>query len=176
MYLEKSSMRRVFSALAVTSCLLAGIPAIALAQGLPGLTIFSGVERQNQLNFRLDYGRRSLWDNYRLRIPANKMQLAVSQINISYPDYYTGQFDTNRIEVLARDKSIPVREVNWDRDNHSLQISLTEPIEPGDRVEVILSNVRNPDFGGTYYFHARVISPGDIPLPRYVGTWILDVN
>ena len=35
-------MRRLFSALAVTSCLLTGLPAIGLAQSMPGFTIFGG--------------------------------------------------------------------------------------------------------------------------------------
>ena len=45
-------MKRLLSALAVTSCLLAGLPAITLAQN--GLTLFSGVKSENQLPFRLD--------------------------------------------------------------------------------------------------------------------------
>ena len=49
-------MRRLLSALAVTSCLLAGLPVMTWAQSLPGLTLFSGVKSENQLPFRLDFG------------------------------------------------------------------------------------------------------------------------
>ena len=66
-------MRRLFSALAVTSCLLTGLPAISLAQSMPGFTIFGGPDRANQLNYRLDYGKAGMsGDRYRLRIPSQK--------------------------------------------------------------------------------------------------------
>ncbi|MFM6244668.1 MAG: DUF2808 domain-containing protein, partial [Dolichospermum sp.] len=41
---------------------------------------------------------------------------------------------------------------------------------------LVLSNVQNPSFGGVYYFNCRVLSPGDVPLLRYIGTWIISIN
>lgn len=67
-------MRRVLSTLAVTSCLLIGLPAGSWADSLPGFTLFSGVKSENQLPYRLDFGGVSnMWDRYRLKIPAKKM-------------------------------------------------------------------------------------------------------
>jgi len=51
-------MRRLLSALAVTSCLLTGLPTVSSAQGLPGLHCLA-VSRGNQLPFRLDFGGQS---------------------------------------------------------------------------------------------------------------------
>jgi hypothetical protein len=176
MFATKSYMRRIFSAIAVTGCLLSGLPAITWAQGLPGLTIFSGVERQNELNYKLDYGTRDMWDRYRLRIPAKKMKLGALQFKIDYPDYYNGKFDPKKIQVWAKDKSLALQKVNWDKANHTILIELKEPLEPGKSVELVFDNVKNPDFGGTYYFNASILSRGDVPLPLYVGTWILSIN
>lgn len=174
---KKFSMRPLVSALAVTSCLLTGLPNLSLAQGLPGLTIFSGVERQNILSYRLDFGGQAdQWDRYRLRIPAKKMETGAAQLIITYPDYYKGKFDTKRVEVLVSGKKVPVQEVNWDKENYKLIISMKDPVPAGKKLEVQLSNVKNPAFGGTFYFQCGILTPGDVPLPRYLGTWILTIN
>lgn len=170
-------MKRLLSALAVTSCLLTGLPAITLAQSLPGLTLFSGVKSENQLPFRLDFGGQpNSTDRYILRIPAKKMKLAVAQFAITYPNYYEGTFDPKDVEVKVKGKKVLLSEVKWDKEGRIIQIFPQEPVPAGDRVELILSNVQNPSFGGVYYFNCQVLSPGDIPLLRYLGTWIISIT
>ena len=172
------SKKTLISTLAAASCLLGSLPAISWAQSNPGLTIFSGVrDRDNLLNYHLDFGGRAGgWDRYRLRIPKRKMELGVAQIAISYPDYYEGKFDVDRIEVRLDGESQPLSEVNWDKENYLVQIYLEEPIQAGQDVEVVFSNVKNPSFGGTFYFNCQILTPGDIPLPRYLGTWVLSIG
>lgn len=168
------STKRVFAALAVTGCLLTSLPAVSFAQG--GLTIFSGVERENQLKGFPQNGRSGNWDRYKLEIPAKKMKLAVSQISISYPNYYKGEFDTKEVEIQVKGKKVPLQEVTWNPENYLIEIFPQEPIPAGNKVEITLSNVRNPTFGGMFYFNCRILSPGDVPLVRYLGTWILSIN
>jgi hypothetical protein len=168
--------RRLFSALAVSSCLLTSFPVLTKAQGLPGLVLFSGINRESQLNYVLDYGRRDMWDRYELKIPAKKLKLGVAQFEIEYPEYYDGKLDKDKIEVLVKGKSVPLQTVNWDKEGHRIQIFPQEPIQAGNDVKVIFNNVKNPPFGGTYYFHCHIFTPGDVPLPRYVGTWILSIG
>ncbi len=177
MFSVKSSMRRLFSAATVISCVITGFSTISLAQSNPGFTLWSGVRREDQLNYFLDFGGRANgWDRYRLRIPAKKMELGVAQFTISYPDYFDGKFDTDSIEVRVKGESLPISEVNWDKENHIVQIYMEEPIPAQSKVELVFSNVKNPPFGGTYYFECRILTPGDIPLPRYLGTWILSIS
>lgn len=168
-------MRRLFSAIAATGCVLTGIQTITSAQVTSGLTLFSGVERQNQLNYRLDYGSENMWgDRYRLRMPASKMPLGVSQIQIDYPDYFNGEFDQKQIEVRLKstNKSLPLQAVNWERGKRQITIDLKEPLEQGKDLEVVLNNVKNPD-SGFYYFNCSILSPRDIPVAQYKGTWLL---
>jgi hypothetical protein len=170
-------MKRVLSTLAVTSCLLASFPAVTLADSLPGFTLFSGIKSENQLPFRLDFGGQSnTRDRYILRIPAQKMKLAVAQFAITYPDYYKGTLDPKNVEVKVKGKKVPLAEVKWDKQGRLLEIFPQEPVPSGSRVELILSNVQNPAFGGVYYFNCQVLSPGDVPLLRYLGSWILSIN
>jgi hypothetical protein len=172
--------KRFVSAIALSTSLIAGLQHLSLAQGNPGLTLWSGVERENILNYHLDFGGRpNQWERYRLRIPANKMESGASKFIITYPDYYDGVFDKDKIEVTYGDKyrkTAKIREINWNRDTQRLEIELEEAIAPKTRVELKLSNVRNPRFGGTYYFNAQVIPADQFPVPLYVGTWILSIE
>jgi hypothetical protein len=170
-------MRRVLTTLALTSCLLAGLSAATRAQSLPGFVLFSGVKAENQLPFRLDFGgQTNNWDRYILRIPQQKMKLAVAQFSVTYPDYYKGSFDTKAVEVRVKNKKVPLSEVRWNKEARILEIFPETPVPAGSKVELVLSNVRNPAFGGTYYFNCQVLSPGDVPLLRYLGSWILTIS
>lgn len=170
-------MQRLLSTLAVTSCLLTGLPAITWAQALPGLTLFSGIKAENQLPFRLDFGgQTNNTDRYVLKIPANRMKLAVAQFAITYPEYYKGTFDPQNIEVRVKGKKVPLTEVKWNKESRLIEIFPAEPVPAGGSAEVVLSNVRNPSFGGVYYFNCQILSPGSVPLLRYLGTWILSIS
>ncbi|MCL2931579.1 MAG: DUF2808 domain-containing protein [Trichodesmium sp. MAG_R03] len=175
-------MKRILSALIVSSCLLTGFSMASLAQGMPGFTLFGGPEQKNQLNFRLDSGKSGTWDRYRLRIPANKLNLAVAQLSIFYPNYYKGTFDTKKIEIRVgggnseKPESILLDEVVWDQENNFIEIYPSEPIPAGNKIEVVLHNVKNPRFGGMYHFNANIRTPGDVPLLRYIGTWLLSIE
>ena len=148
-----------------------------MPKGLPGLTLFGGVKGDDNLNYRLDFGGRSgSFDRYRLRIPAKKMKLAVAQFNISYPDYYKGTLDPKDVEVIVKGKSVPLQEVKWNKENNYIEIYPRNPIPSGGAVEIQLSNVRNPAFGGMFYFNCQVLSPGDVPLLRYLGTWVISIS
>lgn len=172
-----SLKRKLLATLAATSCLFLGVVPIAQAD----LTIFSGVDDQDDiLPHSFDFnGLPGARDRYRLRIPRKKLESAVAQLQINYPDYYRGEFDPDNIEVLYGedyDESAEISEIIWDEENHLIQIYLQEPIPADNKIEIKMSNVKNPRFGGTFYFHAQVLGPGDVPLPSYLGTWILSIN
>ncbi|HEY9652463.1 MAG TPA: DUF2808 domain-containing protein, partial [Coleofasciculaceae cyanobacterium] len=129
MVLKKSSLRNLLGAVAVTSCLLIGVSASSRAQNNSGFPLWSGVARENQLNYYLDFGGQANgWDRYRFRIPGKKLELGVAQFSITYPDYFDGKFDKDRIEVRVKGKSLPLSQVTWDKENQLIQIDLEEPI------------------------------------------------
>ncbi len=174
--IAKVSPKKLISSLTLAGCLLLGAQALTLADGNSGLTIFSGVERKDQLNYYLDFGGhpRQL-DRYKLYIPGKKLTQGASKFFISYPDYFDGQFDTERVEVRVKGESMPVREVYWDKESRVLEIDLVKPIEASNQVDIVLSNVRNPGFG-TYYFVGDALAAGDIPVRLYLGTWIVTID
>lgn len=176
MLFKKATARKYLSAIAITASLITGLPTLTTAQGLPGLTLFGGPQRENQLNYRLDYGDAGTWDRYRLRIPAKKVQTAIAQFAIDYPEHYEGKFDKDEIEVKVDGKSVPLSEVIWDKDNRLIEIYPQDPIPAGNKIELVFSNVLNPSRRGMYYFNCRIISPGDVPLLRYLGTWVLTIS
>lgn len=170
----KKSLRKALSAIAVSGCVVLASATSGLSQGLPGLTIFGGVDREYELGYRLQNGgilnRR---DRYYLRIPAEKLELATDLFVITYPDTYEGELDPNDIEVRISGDSVPLDEVNWDEENHFIEIYPSEPVPANSRVEIVMSDVTNPRRTGTHYFNALVRAPGDVLPPQYVGTWIL---
>lgn len=171
-----ASMPRRAFAVALSTCLIAAVPSLSLAQGLPGLTLFGGPKRENLLNFRLDYGTAGVWDRYRLRIPAKKVQLAIAQFSIDYPEHYKGKFDKNAITVRVEGKKIPLQEVVWDKENRLIEIYPQEPIAANNDIEIVFSNVFNPTTRGMYQFNCRILTPGDVPLLRYIGSWVLTIS
>ena len=169
-----SSWKRFFTTLAISGCIVSSIPLISYAQG--GLTIFGGIERENILNYRLDYyGRRKGRDRYRLRISGKKLIRGAARFFIKYPDYFDGKFDVDKVEVRVDKESLPIREVFWDKESQVIEIDLEEPLRESKKVELVFSNVKNPDMG-TYYFHCDVLPAGDLPIREYVGTWIISIS
>ena len=171
------SFKRIFTTLAVSSLLIGGVQAMTSAQSNPGLTIFSGVERENILNYHLDFGGHAgSFDRYRLRIGSKKMTQGAAKFFIAYPDYYKGKFDQDKIEVRIKGESLPLREVVWDKESRIIEIDLETPIKESKKVEIVFSNVKNPRFGGTFYFHCQVLPAGDLPIRQHLGTWILSIG
>ena len=179
------SAKNVISALALSGCLLTGVQGISWADSNPGLTIFSGVKRDNLLSHNLQFGGRpNGWDRYKLYIPGKKMTEGASKIYVDYPENYEGVFpkndqedlDQESIEVRVKGEPWPLRAVYHDEESRIIEIELETPIEESTKVEVVFSNMKNPRFGGTYYFNCNVMSAGDIPIRLYVGTWILTVQ
>jgi hypothetical protein len=174
----KRLARRVFAATAIASCLLTGAATTVMAQGLPGLTIFSGVQDGFELSYRLDnQGRTNRFDRYRLRIPPSRMEFAVSRVSITYPENFRINFNVNNVRIRVRvdGDEVPINEASWDVDNRIIDIYPEADIPANSAVEIVLDNIRNPR-AGFYYFNAMVYSPGDLPLGRYVGTWILNIG
>ena len=178
MSFNKSLLKPLLTGVALATCTLGGIQTIAVAQGTPGLVIF-GNRDVDILNYYLDFGGvANERDRYRLRIPRKKLANGATQFTISYPDYFDGKFDTDKIEVRVdndKDKSLPLKDVVWDEENRFIQIDLAEPYQGEKKVEIVLSNTRNPDVG-TYYFYAQVIPAVKAPVPQRIGAWVLSID
>jgi len=174
---SRTSVQTVFSSLAIATCLTGIFPLLTQAEGLPGLTIFGGPGSNENLGYRLDFGGNANgWDRYRLRIPGKKMGLAVAQFAISYSKDYKGTFNEKTIEVRVKGKRVKLREAKWKKDDLVIEIVPEEPIPAKSDVEIWLENVKNPSGGGMFYFNLQVQSPGDLPLYRYLGTWVISIS
>lgn len=170
--------KSLLTALALAASTIAGVHTIANAQGTPGLVLF-GDRDVDILNYYLDFG--GIADNrdrYRFRVPKKKLANGVTQFVISYPDYFDGKFDTDRIEVRLdndKDKSLPLKNVVWDEENRLVQIDLAQPLKDPKKVELVFSNVRNPDVG-TYYFYGQVVPAVNVPVPERIGAWVVNID
>lgn len=172
----RPSLKNTLATLGVAGCLIASIPLITNAQGGSGLTIFSGVDRENVLDYYLDFnGQRHGRDRYRLRIPGKKLMQGASKFYIFYPDYYDGKFKEDKIEVRIDGEPLALSDVIWDKENYLIEIDLEEPLKESKKVELVFSGVKNPDVG-TYYFRCEVLPAVDLPIRQYIGTWIISID
>lgn len=178
MFASKSRLKSFMTALTLATCTLGGVHTIAQAQGGSGLILF-GNKDVDILSYYLDFG--GIADNrdrYRLRIPKNKLANGATQFVISYPDYFDGKFDTEKIEVRVngkKDNALATKNIVWDEKNHFIQIDLEKPLLTAKKIELVFSSVKNPDVG-TYYFYAQVVPAINAPVPQRVGAWVISIN
>lgn len=174
--LNSQILRQLLPYLVMTGCLVAVVPVVQ-ADSLPGFVLFSGVDRSDQLSYRLESGERNATDRYYLKIPGSKIdRLGAGSIQITYPDYYKGKFDDQKVEVLVGDRAVAVKSVKWNREKYSIQIDLAQNVKTEGEIQVVLSNVKNPDLSGMFYFNCEVKSSPEFPVARYAGTWILSID
>ena len=180
MFLDKSlfkPLKPLLTALTIATCTVGGVQTIAFAQGTPGLVLF-GNRDVDVLNYYLDFG--GIADNrdrYRFRIPKKKLQNGVTRLVISYPDYFDGKFNTDKIEVRPnreKKESLPLK-ATWDEENRLVQIVLDTPLKDPKELEIVLSDTKNPDVG-TYYFFAQVHPATGTPVPEQIGAWVVNIN
>lgn len=178
MFSAKSCLKSLLTVSLLAGCTLGGVKSIAIAQGNPGLILF-GNKDVDILDYRLDFeGIADNRDRYRLRIPKKKLANGATQFVISYPDYFDGKFDTDKIEVRVngkKDNSLALKNVVWDEENRFVQIDLAEPLREAKKLELVFSSVRNPDVG-TYYFYAQVVPAINAPVPERIGAWVISIN
>lgn len=187
MFINKSFWQPLLASVTLASCTAMGIHNLAVAQGNPGLIIF-GDRDIDPLNYRLDRGGDAKErDRYRLRIPKKKLQNGAIRFVIAYPDYFDGEFDLEKnkegdgyknISVRPngeKDEALKLKNVIWDRENRFLQIDLAEPLTKPKKLEIVLSNTKNPEMG-TYYLRAQVTPAIDTPLPETIGAWVVTIN
>lgn len=177
MNIRHLSKTGLIAGLAIATCLASSLPLVARAQsgGLPGLTIFGGPEEE--LSYRFDFGgTRATTDRLRLRLPGDKLELGVNEILITYPETYTGDFETDEIDVRVDGDNQTIDDIVWDEDRREIRIYLAEPIPAQTSVEVVLSDLYLPRRRGMHFFEGYIYAPGDVSIGRKVGTWVVTVD
>jgi hypothetical protein len=156
--------------------------------------LWSGLENRNDelqfcWDFEMNAGGR---ERYRFMIPAEKIPEGVSKIRISYDEKYTGKFDGNKIELRVDGESVPrealdilnEEEANFIEIGIDLELldelgkqNLRAALEQGHSLEVVCHNVKNPNFGGMFYFQGSFLpANNEVPVFLDIGTWIVSVN
>ena len=148
MFTVKLPYRSFLATLALSGCLLGGLPLLTWAGGNPGFTLFGGVDRKDILDYYLDFGGRpNIRDRYKLYIPAKKLTQGAKKFFVSYPDYFNGKFDTDSVEVRVNGKSLPLKGVYWDKESRFIEIEMLEAVPANTKVDLVFSNVQNPETG-----------------------------
>jgi len=160
-----------------------------VAQSLPGLTLrWNGNEGGfKELKYVLNSGRTNALDTWMLLLPGKELDVAAMQVSVTYPSYFNGRFDNSAVKlklcsaggVMARtrcDKDVPTSSIEVDRDNGRIDFFPTKPIPAGTTIGVVFDSMINPSNPGMLQFNASIISPGDLPLSKYVGSWLITIE
>jgi hypothetical protein len=167
--------------LGIVSCLAVACavvsPSVVRAQSNAGFILFGGI-KDSALDYCLDNGSSGRSDRYYLEIKPQKFK--VSEVIITYPEHFTGSFDTSDMKLRVTDqcrggKDLEIESATWDKETRRVTIVPKEAIPSKTALRVVLSNVRNPDYSGFYQLDARVMR-ADIPVPVYVGSWVITLD
>lgn len=167
--------------LGIVSCLAAACavvsPSIVRAQGNAGFILFGGV-RDSALDYCLDNGTSGRRDRYYLEVKPQSFK--VSEVIVTYPSHFTGGFDTEDIKLRISDqcrggKDLEIESVTWDRESRRITIIPKEAIPSKTPLRIVMSNVRNPDYSGFYQMDGRVLR-ADVPVPVYIGSWVITLD
>jgi hypothetical protein len=195
-------MKRLLSVLATIGCGLAAVPDATLAQATGGFTLYGGPQRGYELGYYLARGKADVRDRYELEIPGEKLNSPVTKISIDYPDYYKGRFNTKKVEVMVGEEGttmqcqektateetnpeemtpdenaqMPPCWVRWEPEAHLIEVEFNEPVAPRTNLELVFDRVKNPVFGGMFYFNCRVSTVTGPQFPQYIGTWVLAID
>ncbi len=149
------------------------LPEANYAQSTSGVILFGKI-RDRALEYYLDYGRANQVDRYYLEVPGQ--DYSVAEIVITYPDTFKGEFDPAGIDLRVGDKKVPLESAKLDAENRVISVVPKDPLAPKRPSKVVLSYVRNPEFGGLYQFDARVKSADAAPIFRYIGSWVIGID
>lgn len=198
-------MKRILSLLATLAtigCGVAAVPDVTLAQAKDGWTLFGGPQRGYELDYNLSRGKADVRDRYELEIPGEKLNSPVTKISIDYPDYYKGEFNTKKVEVVVGNEETTMQcqempdpdeetgQVNlsneeraeypcwvrWQQASQLIEIQFTEPVAAKTNLELVFDRVKNPVFGGMFYFNCRVSTVTGPQFSQYIGTWVVAIN
>ncbi|MEO0456222.1 MAG: DUF2808 domain-containing protein [Cyanobacteria bacterium P01_A01_bin.114] len=181
----KRFARWCISGLAIAAT-FAALPALpGGAQTGEGLTIWGGVDAERRLPYRLFNNEpRSTRAHYFLRVPSNRVDRALTDLRIIYPDAfneYNGRFSLDEDDIKVhlgrsdRGEEVGIDEVVWTPEANQLDIYLLEQIPEDTYFTVVLRHVRNPDRALQQPFGLYAPSPG-APLNTIVGIWNLSLG
>ncbi len=165
----------IVSCLAIAAAVFS--PSAAHAGCNAGFIIFGGI-KDNALDYVLDSCTSGRTDRYYLEIKPQKFK--VSEVIITYPEHFNGSFDTDdmKLRVTADalgGKDLEIASATWDKETRRITIVPKEAIPSKTPLRVVLSNVRNPDYSGFYQLDGRVMR-ADIPVPVYIGSWMITID
>lgn len=171
----KSTKLAIGALAAITLTCVASIakPSPSIAQSTSGIILFGNI-KDKALSYYLDSGKARGDDRYYLEIPAQKFKVA--QILVTYPSSFTGEFTPDSIDLRINDKNVPLESTRWDKESRIIEVIPKEAIPANRASKIVMSSVRNPMFGGLFQFDARVLGADDLPVLRYVGSWVIGID
>ncbi len=163
--------------LLLVGSLLSGLGSLLLpgSVGAQSGLVITGSEGVPVLSYRLDFrGIRGRLDRYRLTIPPQNV--AVAEVQINGDRNFDARIDPENVRLEVEGNPVDLEAVYWNEEFRSLEVVARQPIAAGQEMQLILSNLRNPESAGIYRLEARVRGTEPNPLFRNVGNWLITID
>ncbi|MBW4700199.1 MAG: DUF2808 domain-containing protein [Aphanocapsa lilacina HA4352-LM1] len=150
-----------------------------LAQG--GFVLFGGErDANNNLSYSMINNRSKVRFNM-LDLMFRPQNVAIAELQLTYPHPYDNSFDLNNIQVLndLTKQAFEVEKIEQDQlDSQArvMTIILKQPIPAETPLRIRMQNFTNPRAGGTYKILARYLGTEPNPLYRFAGSWFISFN
>ncbi len=123
---------------------------------------------------------------YYLVLKPRNRQTAILKLSISVPEHFNSTIKTKKLSLCEVQvggmtektkclKEVPaVFEVN--EDMTKIEVFPNQPIPVNKKGYAVVMKVFNPTRSGMFQFNATSLSPGDLPVSRYLGSWSIDIR
>ncbi|MBC8120998.1 MAG: DUF2808 domain-containing protein [Gemmatimonadaceae bacterium] len=159
--------------------ILASVPIPAQAQS--GYVLFGGEkDPDNTLRYTLRNNRAKARSN-QLDLEIKPHNVAISEVQLSYPYFFDNSFDLNSIQVINErtGETLPVEKMETeevDAKERTLTIVMQTPIQADVPLRIRMQNFTNPRNSGLFKMQARYLGTEPNPLYRYAGSWYISFN
>lgn len=110
----------------------------------------------------------------------------ITKLKLTVPDYFEAKIKTKNLSLCKvkvggyTDKTRCINTlpaiIKVNNKQTSIEIFPEEPIPSSKENYAVKMKIFNPRKRGMFQFQALAVSPGDIPISTYLGTWNIDIQ
>ena len=124
---------------------------------------------------------------YYLVMKPKDRQTAILKLTINFPKHFNANITPRKLSLCkikmggmsqrtkCKEKIPAVFEVN-NEEKTSIEVFPTQPIPANKEGYAVVMKIFNPSKSGMFQVNALSLSPGDLPISRYIGSWNLDIR
>ena len=159
------------------------------AVGTPAMLEFRWEQDENYKKlyyFQSDSGKRERSTYYLVMKPRNR-KTGILKLTINFPEHFDSKIRPRKLSLCriqmggmlektqCTEKIPAVFEVSRDKKT-TIEVFPNQPIPVDKNGYAVVMKIFNPSKSGMSQINAFSLSPGDMPISRYIGSWNVDIR